>query len=380
MNSLHYAGAARWTAQLRPTPTRSLGLALVACSPRCFDSARTPTRRSFASGPKPPSRKRQPQRSSPIPGKVAATNTATKTALPPTGPRPAPAPRPPPGQVLAGNRFLEGPNMPYARALAAKSSPTTLYEASTPRMFLVSSYGAGFALMGSAAVNAILNINYLPPGAPVWAPYAFGFTSFCMAVMGTYFSLMPASIIASIRVLPSKPTTAAPPDPKAAAAAAKTKTADTTAAASSTQPAPVRIELLIRRALPFIPLKRVEIDPSELLLKQRLYHPPPPPPTSPSASPEARRAAADAARQYELDHLMSAPFRHAGTHINTLYGAIRRGLTGEAFAPILVKGVRCKLDLASGYALDGGRALDRVCAVEEEEVPPTPTPTPTTRR
>lgn len=71
-------------------------------------------------------------------------------------------------------------------------------------------------------------------------------------------------------------------------------------------------------------------------------------------------------REYEMSHLMTAPFRHAGQVISMLFVAFRRGITGEGFAPITIGDIKYKLDITSAYALEEGRALDRIVRIEED--------------
>ncbi|KAJ2974594.1 hypothetical protein NUW58_g8612 [Xylaria curta] len=70
-------------------------------------------------------------------------------------------------------------------------------------------------------------------------------------------------------------------------------------------------------------------------------------------------------REYELDHLMTAPFRDAGRALGLL-GKLRRGLTGEGFAPVFIKGVQYKLDIEGGYALENGQVLDRLVKIQPD--------------
>lgn len=103
-------------------------------------------------------------------------------------------------------------------------------------------------------------------------------------------------------------------------------------------------------------------------MKARLYNAPPAGAAAQKTAAERRaeEARRKAARQYELDHIMTAPFRDGARAAGTVMAGIRRGITGEGFAPLIVNGVKYKLDITSAYALDEGRALDRVVRVEED--------------
>lgn len=150
-----------------------------------------------------------------------------------------------------------------------------------------------------------------------------------------------------------------------------TTTGTTTTTPSAAPAAPVLLEIRARRTtpFPFLPLKRIIVEPHQVVMKARLYnkHPAGGPLSAhaqaKSAAEERRRR--EAARQYERDHLMTAPFRHGAWAAGTVLAGIRRGLTGEGFAPVEVGRTKYKLDITGGYALEDGRALDRIVRVEE---------------
>jgi hypothetical protein len=74
-----------------------------------------------------------------------------------------------------------------------------------------------------------------------------------------------------------------------------------------------------------------------------------------------------AERQYELDHIMTAPFRHAGRGMKTAIQGMTRALTKDGFANVSVGKGKYKIDAKSGWFLDDGRALDRLVHVKEEQ-------------
>ena len=61
--------------------------------------------------------------------------------------------------------------------------------------------------------------------------------------------------------------------------------------------------------------------------------------------------------QYDKEHLMTAPFRHAGRAFSAAWQGVRRSFTKEGFAKVNIGGKQYKLDVTGGWALDGGRAL-----------------------
>ncbi|RYP79397.1 hypothetical protein DL769_002981 [Monosporascus sp. CRB-8-3] len=279
-------------------------------------------------------------------------------AITPRPTQPKPAQPSSPGAALARN--LQAPQIGYAQSLASKSTPTILYEAAPQRAFLISSYAAGLFGVMAGGINVWFNVYNVPEGTSFWVSYVFGAVGFMMAALGTRFAMMPASIVRSITLLPA-----------AAAATAQSAKAGAGAAAKAASAArPVLLEVKARRTspFPFVPLKRMQVEPQQVVMKTRLFTPPK---TEPSPyekivmkrEEERRRKEA---QQYEMDHLMTAPFRDGARAAGTIFARIRQGLTGEGFMPIEVNGAKYKLDVTGGYALEDGRALDRIVKIEED--------------
>ncbi|RYP41166.1 hypothetical protein DL767_001170 [Monosporascus sp. MG133] len=288
------------------------------------------------------------------------SSKAKATASTPKPSQPKPTQPSSPGAALARN--LQAPQIGYAQNLASKSTPTILYEAAPQTAFLISSYAAGLFGVMAGGVNMWFNVYNVPEGTSYWVSYVFGAVGFMMAALGARFAMMPASIVRSITVLP--------------AAAATTTTAQSAkagaGAAAKAAPAarPVLLEVRARRTspFPFVPLKRMQVEPQQVVMKTRLFTPAK---TEPSPyekivmkrEEERRRKEA---QQYERDHLMTAPFRDGARAAGTIFAGIRQGLTGEGFVPIEVNGEKYKLDVTGAYALEDGRALDRIVKIEED--------------
>ncbi|KAK7756128.1 hypothetical protein SLS62_001720 [Diatrype stigma] len=336
-------------------------------------------------GPTPP---RAPKPPPPAPARAPAPASAPAPVARASAPSPKPTTRPTTGTTTAAPAAATAGALPlhaepgsvgYARSLARKSTPTTLYEAAPQRMFLVSSYTAGLFTVLSGGINVWFNVYNVPEGTHALIPWAFGAVGAVMAAFGTRFAMTPSGVIRSISVLPaasSAPasgagTTAAAPaaaKPKAstAAAAATPTSTSTSTPATAAANSPVLLEIRARRTtpFPFLPLKRMVVEPHQVVMKARLYNKRPTAPPHETAAEERRRR--QAAQQYERDHLMTAPFRHGAWAAGTVLAALRRGLTGEGFAPVEVGRTRYKLDITAGYALEDGRALDRIVRVEED--------------
>ncbi|KAI1777898.1 hypothetical protein F4818DRAFT_328963 [Hypoxylon cercidicola] len=284
-----------------------------------------------------------------ISGRLYATAKTKPASLKQT-PKPARLPK---TTITPLAKNLQVPRLGYAQQLAEKSTATTLYEAEPKRIFLFSSYMGGLFCATAAAANIWINVYNIPDGTHQVVQVGMGLVGILMAGFGTRFALMPAGIIRSIKVLPARGT----------------KSPGPAGLGVSSVVGPVRLEIEARRNLPFpfIPLRRFQADPSDIVMKAPMYSRK----TAPSEyekmqmkqEEEARRKKE---REYEMNHLMTAPFRHTGQAIAKIFAALRRGLTGEGFAPIMIGGVKYKLDITSAYALQEGRALDRIVKIEED--------------
>ncbi|TGJ83965.1 hypothetical protein E0Z10_g4820 [Xylaria hypoxylon] len=252
----------------------------------------------------------------------------------------------PPATGALTDKIQASSKLSYGQRLAMMSRPTTLYEAAPQTGFLISSYGAAFFCFSSAGINSWFNVFNLPPGIASWVPVGFGVISFMFAAIGTLFALRPSSVIRSIKVLPY-PASRQAQDPS---------------------PRSVMLEVVARRISPIpLPSKRFQVEPDNIVLVNRMQHRP----VVLSREQMAAKKLEDAERrkqerEYELDHLMTAPFRDAGRASSTIMGNIRRGLTGEGFAPVFINGVRYKLDLEGGYALENGQVLDRLVKIQPD--------------
>ena len=144
------------------------------------------------------------------------------------------------------------------------------------------------------------------------------------------------------------------------------------AAVGKTSAPELQVEVVLRKMLPvpFFPARVLYAKPGELVLARPLL-----PPPSRRLTPEEElsrqlklKEAAKAAHEYEKSHIMTSPFRHGSRAFSqafyNLFKAIGRTWTREGFLKVGVKGATYKLDVTGGWALDGGRALDRLSKIK----------------
>lgn len=265
---------------------------------------------------------------------TTALRLAAKKPLP-RSPIPKQTPKPPSSTSPAPPAYQS-----FTSKLASRSTPTPLYIAPSHTLYIWSAYtGAGFCL-SYAAFNYIANVASPPPGLATWIPIAFGGICFMMAAFGGWLILAPARLIKSITAHPVKSLVAhGPPS--------------------------LRVDVELRKMfpLPFFPARVVSASPAELSLNHSIFVPPARPLSATERLAIARRQAdeQDAERQKSI---LLAPFRHASQAFYRLFMTISRTWSREGFLKLGAKGQTYKLDVTGGWALDEGRALDRICKVQ----------------
>jgi hypothetical protein len=168
-----------------------------------------------------------------------------------------------------------------------------------------------------------------------------------MGAVGTYWLRWPSRIIRSITALPASDFRG------------------------------LKLEIRTRKVIPFLSWKKTVVMPHEVTVPdrvQRLIGAATRRPGTEKLSPKEQlllkayeEEKKKAARQYELDHIMTAPFRHAGRAIGTAARGMMRALTRDGFANVSVGKAKYKMDVKSGWFLEEGKALDRLVHIKEEE-------------
>ncbi|KAK4238148.1 hypothetical protein C8A03DRAFT_15359 [Achaetomium macrosporum] len=296
-----------------------------------------------------------------------AVNAAPKPATPAAAPKPAQAKASSPAIGSATTAHAGRPST-YAEQLALKGR-TLLYEAPSHFWFRAGCFCSAAFCVSYTVYQYWTVILHPPEGLMWWIPHAFSVILIFMAGMGAYFVLGAGRIVRSIEAVP------------AAAVAAKqiaAKAAGAAAAAAAPQ-SPIYIEVATRRAVPFMPAKKMLLRPEEVLLPMRMY-------TLYAGSngaeaaqksmslaervraERAAREAKIAAKKYQMDHILTAPFRDAAKAFGTAWGGIKRSFSREGFAKIYLANREYKLDVTGGWALDEGRAMDRLLPVRPNTV------------
>lgn len=69
-------------------------------------------------------------------------------------------------------------------------------------------------------------------------------------------------------------------------------------------------------------------------------------------------------RRIDESHIMTRPFRHMSRAFYKMFKAISRTWSREGFLKLGVDGQIYKLDVSGGWALDEGKALDKLVKVK----------------
>ncbi|KAH8815898.1 hypothetical protein F5884DRAFT_665298 [Xylogone sp. PMI_703] len=235
----------------------------------------------------------------------------------------------------------------FAANLAQKANPTLLYQAPSHTLFMISSYSAATFFFSYAGISFYSNYLHPPPGLATWVPIAFAGICFMMGAFGGWMMLGPAGIIKSITAIPQRALTSTP------------------------QPE-LKIEVELRKMLPipFFPSRKLLVKPEDIVFDHRLSATASSGTASTPASAaelRSRRLQAEEEQrrrqEYERTHILTAPFRHASMAFYSVFRSLRQTWTREGFAKVRVQGRTYKLDVVDGWALDEGRALDRLVQV-----------------
>ncbi|KAK5664114.1 hypothetical protein OQA88_329 [Cercophora sp. LCS_1] len=265
---------------------------------------------------------------------------------------------PHPNAVLKTTPHPPTPSKPlpsYAEQLARKNR-TLLYEAPSHFWYRFSSLGAGLFCMSYTTYQYWAMYISPPPDLTWWVPHAMGFGAFIMAGMGCWFALGVTRIVRSIEAVatPSTlPRTLKPIVPQS----------------------PIYVEIQTQRMIPFTPRKKMQLWPEQIGLSWRMSDAVGAgvgvmgqrPLTQKEKVENARREREEKEkrREYDRTHLMTVPFRDGKRAVSTMWGGLRRAFHREGFMDIKLDGQKYKIDVLGGWALENGRAIDRVLAVKK---------------
>ncbi|KAG9238160.1 hypothetical protein BJ875DRAFT_76049 [Amylocarpus encephaloides] len=241
----------------------------------------------------------------------------------------------------------------YAQTLAKLPHATPLYTAPSHTLYRGTCYTSGifFMLYAGYAMSVYLTPN---DGLPVWVPYLFGGAGMVFGGIGTKALLGASRIIKSITAVPKRILVAN----KSVGEEKLNKIGR------------VGLEVELRKTIPnpFFPPRRFYIAPSEFKI---------PNPLSPPLNPEQRRELREfeaeireerrkQKEKYDQANVLSRGSTKMSMTMFTLFHNTKRAWTRYGFVGVKVAGETCQLDVTGGWALEDGKALDRLVVVENK--------------
>ncbi|KAK4202720.1 hypothetical protein QBC40DRAFT_276004 [Triangularia verruculosa] len=277
----------------------------------------------------------------------------TKTLLTPTTIKP-----PSISPLLSSTRT---PPSSYANLIAQKPR-TLLYESPSHLWFRIGCFASGTFCVSYSVYHYWTIQLYPPEGLSWWIPHAYGVICLAMAAMATYFIMGTGRIIKTI------------------SAVSRSSSSLAKAASTPSGQGPLYIEVTTQRMFPFLKPKKQLFMPSEVELPFRMtgmfeYNRRlgvvAEEPLSVAEQVKKQRAEIEAAkkeREYTMNHLMTAPFRDVKKVFKGVWPGIRRSFSREGFTKITIGRQTYKLDTTGGWALDDGRAMDRLLPIRPYSV------------
>jgi len=237
---------------------------------------------------------------------------------------------------------------------------TALYEAPSHTWYRISCWVAGGFCVTYTLVSYYTTLLKPQEELQLWVRYLWTPIIVLMGGMAAYFAFGATGIVRAINAVPAQLANVGRPRPPKKGMAMP-------------PPPPLYLEVEIRPMLPVLPARKLYVEPAKVVLPFRLARmglgPQAVRPMTPHEQVLAKLAEQEdkeRRRRYEREHIMTAPFRHMGIGARAAWQGIKRGFTKEGFAKIRVNGKNYKLDIMDGWALDDGRALDRLASIDSK--------------
>ncbi|CAH0052088.1 unnamed protein product [Clonostachys rhizophaga] len=278
---------------------------------------------------------------------AAASSPAKASRPPPPPPRPSQRGQPPKPSGLT--------NYALIKTLASKPTPTVLYEGASHFWFYFGCWTSGITILAWTCLTAPSVVSQ-PEGVPSWVSWVYGASYALLTGMGFFLISKTPNIVSSIRVLPVAAAAKSAPANVPAAAAARR--------APSAAAAPT-MEVTVQRMVPLLQPKVLRVPLDKVSLKSRLSLPD-------EYVPElrrkelARRAEQEqvALRRFDMEHLLTMPFRRMGRALKALFRGVRSAWTDMGWGVMTVDGKNYKVNVEKGFAHDGFRTLERIVPID----------------
>lgn len=231
----------------------------------------------------------------------------------------------------------------FIKSLATKQTPTTLYEGPSHFWFYFGCWTSGVSILTWTALTGPTVMSQ-PEGTPEWVTWVFGATYILMGSMGAYLITKTPNIVSSIRVLPAQAAKLAP--------------------GPGAHTTPLQMEVTVQRMLPLLKPRVLTTSLENVSLKTRFSLPS-------EYVPELKRQEMQRAREvqlrkYDMEHLLTMPFRRLGRGLANMFTGVKAAWTDMGFGVMKVDGKQYKVDVTKGFAHDGFRTLERIVSIGEK--------------
>ncbi|KAF4587795.1 hypothetical protein GQ602_004488 [Ophiocordyceps camponoti-floridani] len=248
----------------------------------------------------------------------------------------------PDGRAVVAQALQSTSRYAFLTKLAAKTTPTVLYESPSHFWFFFTCWSAGLTLVGWSVFTAPVVLDQ-PEGVPEWTKQVYIVSYILLCAIGFWLMAKTHNVVSSIRLLPSTAVSTSGASPIATAAAK------------------LQLEVTVKRMLPLFPHRVIKTGIDKVTLKTR-------PSRSLEELSEPKRLQKERLetkrraelRKFDMDHLLTMPFRRIGRGFVNMFNGTKSAWTGSGFGTITVNGKRHQLDVMGGFSHDNFRTLERI--------------------
>lgn len=241
----------------------------------------------------------------------------------------------------------------FIKSMASKATPTTLYEGPSHFWFYFGCWASGIGIISWSLFTGGA-VTKQPEGVPEWVGLTYGVCYMLLCGMAFFLIMRTHNIVSRIRVLPAQAQ---------ARVSGRTSHKPTTNI-TATSPESVQLEVTVKGMLPFLHSRVLRANLEDASLKSRFSLPEEHVPRLKRLElKEQEEAARKELHKFDMNHLMTMPFRRLGRALVALFRGFRGAWTNMGFGVLEVNGKQLKVDVTNGFAHDGFRTLEKLLPV-----------------
>ncbi|KAK0389251.1 hypothetical protein NLU13_2826 [Sarocladium strictum] len=227
----------------------------------------------------------------------------------------------------------------FVKSLAGKTTPTTLYEGPSHFWFYFGCWSSGITILSWTALTGPSLIAN-PGELPTWITVTYAASYVILCAMGFYLISRTHNLVSLIRVLPAQAT------------------------AAKGTPNALQMEVTVKSMVPFIKPRVIVTDAANATLRSRFSLPEDLVPALRRQALEKEKEAQKEQHKFDMNHLMTMPFRKIGRAFRAMFNGVRGAWTDMGFGKMKIEGKEYKVDVTNGFAHDGFRTLEKLVPVE----------------